>query len=445
MKERKRVLIFADNANRDLLATRLVQRALQRRGVETGLYTQNNITVGFRKMRPHAVVCNRGNLPFAKTAAQYCKVYVVPSEGAQLTPETMLSVFMGRGYFKLDSVEWISRCYLWSENVRHWLLQTGMFRPDQLLVTGNCRLDVYRNLKRPAANRKFTLGVAFSAKGVSAYYGHPHYAETYFDFHPDLVFPVAAPGRHYEDIVWRDHAILRRMMRYLRRFIEQTDGEIILRPGPLEDHREFLFLQKRFPDRVRVKLNQPMIEFLSEIDTLLTCWSTTGLEALVMGVPVVSLAGAIDQEHLFAHIDGKAGGFDVFVPFYHLPKTEDELFDMLKLAAQHRLTVSPRSDNEVAALLKEIYDWPYAQAASDRIGEDLVNDLKDAKETPRSEWAKAFPIRYGIPMPFAPAAYWAGTLLYFLKKGAFKPMRSFFRTKDPHIEALIRRMEANEV
>ncbi len=438
-----RVLILADNAKRDLLAMRLLERAFAREGVETALYTLHTIALGFRKFRPHAVITSRANLEFARRASSCCRVYVVPSEGAYMTVETMLSVFLGRSYFKLDSVEWVRRCYLWSDYVRDALRETGMFRADQLSVVGSPRLDVYRRYQRPERPRgRLTLGVAFSAKSTSAYYGSPHYAEAYFNFHADESFPVTAKGRHIEDISWRDHAILRLSMRYLKRFLETTDGTIVFRPSPFEDVSEYLFLEHRYPGRVRVlRENIPLSDFLSEIDVLLTCWSTTGLEALIAGVPVVSIAGTMDQEHLFRHIDKHASGFDTFVPFYHLPPSEDALFDLLQQARQQTLPVSPKSSAEVKQLLHRLYNWPYEQSAASRIAADIALDSRDAVDLSARSWAQAFPLPYHLPVAIAGPVYSLHTLRKFFSRGAVRSLRQFYATREWRIERLLARME----
>ena len=35
---------------------------------------------------------------------------------------------MGRSYYKLKDVSWISRCYLWGYPTYDWLMETGLFK-----------------------------------------------------------------------------------------------------------------------------------------------------------------------------------------------------------------------------------------------------------------------------------------------------------------------------
>ncbi len=446
---KKRIIIVADNSRRDFFATRLLQRGFQKKGVDVQLSTLLNMVPTLRWFKPHAVMSNRANMDFAKPASKCCRIYIFPAEGGHLTKETMLSVFMGRSYWKLDSVDWVRRCYVWSEYVRNSLMETGMFRGDQLVVAGSPRLDVYRHYRNsrssPQRPEDFVLGIAFSAKSTSAYYGAPHYAQSYMNLHPDETFPVTPRGRYFEDICWRDQAILRLSMRYLKRFLAEFRGRVLLRPSPFEDEGEYRFLEKRYPGRVKVVVNVPMRDYLENIDALMTCWSTTGLEALIMGVPVISIAGTIDQEHLFQHIDKRASGFDSFVPLFHLPETENDLFSLIQLAQSHKLPVSSKSREELLTLLNSIYNWSNMQPAHKVIIDDVLNDLNDVKETTHQVWRAALPIPHGVPLLFAPVAYWARNQYNFYKKGNFRTLRQFYRLKDRKVDALIKKMEQETI
>ena len=72
-----------------------------------------------------------------------------------------------------------------------------------------------------------------------------HYAQNYHDsIHRNYEFPIAGKNRHFEDIVWRDHAILRNMIHVIKDYMKCDIGEIWLRPNPLESIKEYEFLEK---------------------------------------------------------------------------------------------------------------------------------------------------------------------------------------------------------
>ena len=110
--KKKRILIYNDNSKRDLLGIRLLKYELENLGYLIKICNSQDADVKFRIFKPHAFIAARADNYISKQAGFVCKVFIVPGEGGHQTKETMLSVFMGRGYWKLDSVEWINKCYL---------------------------------------------------------------------------------------------------------------------------------------------------------------------------------------------------------------------------------------------------------------------------------------------------------------------------------------------
>ena len=141
----KRVLIYNDNTKRDLLGIRILEESLKKINIRTKLCNPDNWRVIIRKFKPHGFVASRADFSNpAREISKTCKIFIVPGEGAQLSKNTMLSVFMGRGYYKMDDVSFIDRCYLWNKNTQKWLMQTELFKSNQLVVCGNPRVDIYK-------------------------------------------------------------------------------------------------------------------------------------------------------------------------------------------------------------------------------------------------------------------------------------------------------------
>ena len=79
--DKRRILIVADNARRDFIATRLLQRAFQKKGVDARLSTLLNMVPSLRRFKPHGVMSNRANMDFAKPASACTRIYIFPAEG----------------------------------------------------------------------------------------------------------------------------------------------------------------------------------------------------------------------------------------------------------------------------------------------------------------------------------------------------------------------------
>ena len=60
-------------------------------------------------------------------------------------------------------------------------------------------------------------------------------------------------------------------MECLNKIVLETDFNIILRPGPFEDYRTFLFLEKKSNYRIKVDYKSSLPEFVLDTDVLLTC------------------------------------------------------------------------------------------------------------------------------------------------------------------------------
>lgn len=436
--KKKRILIYNDNSKRDLLGIRLLKYELENLGYLIKICNSQDADVKFRIFKPHAFIAARADNYISKQAGFVCKVFIVPGEGGHQTKETMLSVFMGRGYWKLDSVEWINKCYLWNKNSKKWLLDSGLFKENQLSVIGSPRLDIYKNpdlIENISKSKKesFKIGIAFSAKSTSTYYGHPNFAEVYYNFNPKMNFPITRDGGHFEDIVWRDHIILRKMMRVVRLCIEKSVGHVILRPSPFESPKEYFFLEKLYPDKIKIKTKQTLPEFLCEIDVLITCWSTVGIESLILNKPVISIAGLIQKEILFQHISEKASGFKTFVKNYLQPKSEKELLEFIESIKKKTFY---QSDSK--KLLNDLYNWNNQLFSSKLIAEDIHSQLKDEDHEIKVSWKKYFPLKIEIPLHLALLIKKLLLVYKALKSGVFKTYLGFYKNSSSDIENLFK-------
>ena len=443
---KKKVLLFNDNSKRDLLGLRLLENALKEQNLKTKICNPENVKVILRQFRPHAFIVARADRPISMEASRICKVFVVPGEGGHQTKETMLSVFMGRGYWKLDSVEWITRCYLWNDNTKKWLKESNLFKDSQLKVIGNTRLDIYQNKQlisniTKKKNQPFRIGVAFSAKSTSTYYGRPRFAKVYHDMNPKMTFPVTQPGKHFEDIVWRDHSILRNIMQIIREYLDQGIGEIWLRPSPFEDPDEYKFLEKAYPGKVKIFSNQTLPEFLGGVDALLTCWSTVGLEALLLNIPVISIAGLLDKEHLFSHISPVASGFETFVKFYNQPKTKQKLIEILNNIKKGKKIVSEKPKNEINNLLKNLYNWKENVSSSALIAMDIAKEVELIEDYSKLKWKKTFPLPFNIPPLIGLFLIKIRIFIKLLKSGSFKVYWDFLKNNDSNVENLLSKIK----
>lgn len=385
-----RILIIIDNGNRDLLPSKLLQKQLEDLGHIAKCCNKRDFIVNYRDFRPDGCVVPRGDWPFVKAISGSTKVFIMPSEGARLTAETMMSVFIGRihsldGSKRLDqdnnvidNFNHISKVFLWGSQSKKFLMDSGLFSEDQLVISGNSRLDIYRHVPRKNHNGKnFTVGVAFSAKTASMFDGKYRYAETLHSLNEKSHLPLVPEGCHWEDYAWRDFAILRKMIWLIRRVIKDTNHQILLRVGPLENREDFLFLEKLYPGRIKIQeRSAQLFDFLSEIDCLLTCWSTTGIEAQLLGIPTIGIPFLINKERLLYHVKAEANGFNTFLRCYHTPESIDEAMDLISSCSEGSLPVT--KDREFFdKFIHDVYNWPSDRSATAVIAEEIVKSVGD--------------------------------------------------------------------
>jgi len=110
---------------------------------------------------------------------------------------------------------------------------------------------------------------------------------------------------------------------------------------------------------------------------MLTCWSTSGLESIVMEKPVISVAFLGDHEHLISHVDEKANGFDTFLRIYHTPEDLEELINLVNLGIKHEL--EPSQDMEFSKkFMRSSYNYPSSLSATESIVDDISESLSHA-------------------------------------------------------------------
>lgn len=397
----KKVLILVDNARRDLLWTTFLEFYFKKYAdIHVRLCHKRNVNIALRQFMPDAFVVSRADYPYVKLLQGLCRIYVVPGEGGRLSPASALGPYLGRAYSleRMHDVSFIDRAYVWGYRVAAWLQETGLFQNRQLKVAGNNRLDIYRTYpgKGTADTQPFTIGFAFSAKTTSTYYGYPHFPRFYHDTPEKEHYAVLQNERYFEEFLWKDHAILRIAIEALKRILRDTTAKVSFRVSPFEDVNEYQFLERQYPGRIKIEPQTELLpEWLQKVDVMITCWSTAGLEALILEKPVIALVGMMDQGRLFDGFRPKENGFEDYVPCYYTPQSHDEMMALLKRAQRSELSYSPQPEH-FSQFIYDVYGWSSTDQGKSKtaiIVEDIIDNL-NAHPLPRSgrrEWRNRIP------------------------------------------------------
>lgn len=395
MKKNYRILILVDNARRDLMSCYVMRKAFEDLDCKVKFCSKRNYNLVFNHFCPDAFLVTRGDYPFLKSFSKQTKIFVVPSEGGRLTAETMRSVFFGR-FHKQDNYDqcgnvitdfnFITRVYLWGVLSKELIEKDNYLKDEQVRVAGNPRLDIYsvmggKQQSAVTSDIRNTIGIAVSVKSLSCAPEKPNYLQLIhglIDERTAMRFPMVPEGRHYEDFVWRDFAVARKLMILIKKIISETNALIKIRVGPFEDPKDYYFLKEIYPGRVLIQNeNELLLEFIDQIDCLLTCWSTTGLESVICKKPVIAFPFTMDRNHLSAHVNEEANGFNSFLKLYHTPISDNECISFIKSALNHQLTDVPDRKFRDDFLMK-LYNLPNDKIASEIIAEDVLGEIECA-------------------------------------------------------------------
>lgn len=391
----KKILILVDNSRRDLIWVNLLKLEFEKRESNiVKLCNKRNVIIELLDFLPEIFIVSRADYHYVKNLKGLCNIYIVPGEGARLTAESALGVFLGRAYTpdRLHDLSFVDKAYVWGNQIKDWLKETKLFKDSQLFVSGNCRLDVYKK-KKYFKKRNITrkqIGIAVSTKTTTSYYGDQHFPEVYYNMQEEDKYPTLQENKFFEENVWRDHAILRITMELIKKILNETDLDISVRVGPFEDINEFKFLNKLYPDRITVEHpDQLLAEWLRNIDLVLTCRSTTGLEAQIAQIPVIAYEYLIGYENLIRSFKPKECGFEDIMPCFHTPKNKNEVIYLINKFLDNKLKVYG-NESHFNNFMKDVYDWEGCDNSNvaEIITEDIINHStsKNIEKSDRKLW-----------------------------------------------------------
>lgn len=166
------------------------------------------------------------------------------------------------------------RMAVWGRISKDWLIRRGI-NPDRLVITGCPQFDVIPH-RSSVAKEEFRRKLKLV---------------------PDknLIVLATDPFAGYTSIEKEEEPekLVRAIFEAMREFPEI---QFVIKPHPSEDARFYKAIAKEMKAKVRVTKNVNLYELLSACDILMTGTSTVGLEAMMLGKPVIfmNLTGRSD-------------------------------------------------------------------------------------------------------------------------------------------------------
>lgn len=345
-----RVLLFVTLRRRDLLPMERIAAGLDARGYETRLSGISDFLFAVMAFRPHVIVFGRCDHDFAHwlRAISGSVVFSLNTEQGGHSKEVVLQQFVqGQSHVGPPALESVDVHLLVDEVTRTHLLPH--IEPEKLLVVGYTRLMSAEPATRPRpVSDRLVVGLA----GGEA----PGGLSSLYDRFSLLLDHDDSDSNHdqghlaYNVLEW---LWMNRLADGLR-----ADYEMVFRPRQGDTH--FLL------DETGIAIDRADDpgDFFERIDVLLYGRSTLGIEAMMAGVPAVSVARLIEP------LVESYGAPDIsYVRLSWQPETVEEVVAHLEARRDGELDLA----SDVDEYLRFVMETYYGGSVPDRSAERIVD------------------------------------------------------------------------
>lgn len=377
-----RVLIAIDVSRRELFGCTLLAQRLHTLGVSAICCSIHAFRSYAARYRPHAVVWPNAITDLSGVAKR-AQVFIMPSESGNGQHEQIIMHAGTPAHPAYPAA--VTRFYCWGATMRDLLAGSGRWKPEQLLVTGSPATDHWLLPETPQPPEVTTVGITTTFRALSNsitpartnYFWWLDKAERRGN---DGTYYV--PPEHAESWLFFEASLARVMVGAVRHLQEHSSARVAIRPHPFERKSRYDFFHTLAPGRVTVSKRGTISEWLRSISILFTHASGSALDAVIRGVPVVSLRGLLDPDAVRKIPPHFRYTYDAFL--WQVNTLEDAM-GLVERAG--RRVLPPCQDPEgFRQFLAQYFAFPRSQPAAWQIAEDIVRTLH-AEPSPRSSQA----------------------------------------------------------
>lgn len=367
-----RVAVLIDQLTRDAFSQLLVIERLRAAGVDVVVGNQGTMVSVCERTRPAVIFgslqATGALMDYLGAKSRQCHVVLVDQEGNKPGEDTFKRAYTNSR--RMEFTRFATRIFCWGSLQARWMRELGV-PAEKLVVTGNPRLDPYMVPELIARRREKYVGLTFRYDLVT---GDPYsLMRTVHIYAQNKGTRVGyPPWASIEDHIWHKVASARHMLMALDRLAGDPAPPLVVRPGPWESPTAYSFIHEYYP-RVSIEPHALQHEYITNASVVLDDCSTLGIEALALGVPVVSLQKAIPR--LEAHIGGDGKGlYDApYLRFFWQPRTVDEAVELVRRAHRGELPLCPEPG--ATEYLRDIYDWPRRRPAAFDMADSILDVL----------------------------------------------------------------------
>lgn len=384
--DKKTVLLLIDQRFRDSIGISLVFRALKDMGVSVHLCNKRNMLQMYEHFRPKVVAFSDTGTYFANWCRYMAKsshIVLIPQEGGNPIKDLIIKRFQSNDCGQEPFIKGISKVFLWGRKSVKWLLEAGVFNERQVVVSGTPRTDVHSVIRKMGKAKPDNSRVGFANRGEAVnMIVDSMVSRIDSSKYSEDVVGYTGEDRHWEDWIWHSVAQLRYLFILIDKLSKGGQFSLVFRPDPYENIKTYAFLKKRY---LNCELNTDSFlgGFLAGIDLLITEFSTTGIEALIMNIPVISIQKLLgdrltDHDRKENHVNTK------FMQFYWQPQSVDEALEMIDQCKTGQLPFTP-DEQGLKQYLKNYYNWPRQEPSCLIIAREIAALLEESVVPLRGE------------------------------------------------------------
>ena len=288
-----RILVRAFTARRDVMTFKVIEKILEGYGCEVIVSSLRSFDLFVKLWKPHAIIFNtQGESLHLKKQSPESKIIFVPGEGMEIgDPYSIPSLY--NNTFGPEYLESTDLIFLWSHYSNNECKEKiKNYSHEKFIVSGNPKLDLVKfNKFKKKKNKIKYVGISCRFSTINHHEGIP-------------VLRPLLPGRPFaNNIVFSQIFSFHSMMKIIEKILVETKLKVSLRPHPneaVEPYFEYVIPHfKKYEDRININYSLCLVEWLKEIDIMLTTTSTSIYEAALINVPIICI-GKLSPSAVYA-------------------------------------------------------------------------------------------------------------------------------------------------
>ena len=372
------VLLVIDLSKRELFGSLLLKHFLESLGNRALICNSSDVSDFYDYYRPDAIVYPNALSDFSDLANDSL-VFVLPSESGNGQRDQILSTHGGTPAACVFP-KGVTRFFCWGLGMKDILMESGTWSNEQLIVTGSPATDHWTMPLNKAEMNSRAIGITPSLRALSN--NTPPKKMNYYQW-IDQTEQYGANGNyfrrpeHAESWLFFEASFARAMCSLIRELSVAGDEKTRIRPHPNALIGRYKYFKEISGGKVTVSKAGTISNWLERTLVLFTFASASSLDAIVRGVPVVSMRGLIDPDAL------RKIPVDFHYPYEEMLwqlDTVAQAQDYIGRAKGRKLDVCSNTDG-LKRFLAEYFSYPRSKLAAEQIAEEIDTLLRNTKIT----------------------------------------------------------------